>query len=255
MASPPHELSDVASGVRRLRLPLVNAYLLEAGDGRQILIDSGLNVTADRLMRMLPTRPAALILTHGHCDHAGGAGPLTRAWDIPVYAHPLELPYLTGQADYPPEDYSAGGPSALFSLFFRNHGFNLGDAVRVLPENGTVPHLPDWRWLHTPGHAPGHISLFRDEDRTLISGDALLTTNVGSWTSLFMGRQEIAGPPAPSTSDWPAAVRSIRLLADLDPHTLASGHGRPLSGPHVTVELGALAQGLENRKADSSSQK
>jgi glyoxylase-like metal-dependent hydrolase (beta-lactamase superfamily II) len=240
-ASRSAKFSSMARGVRRLNLLYVNAYFLEAADGQRVLVDSGLGLTANHLKEMLPARPKAMVLTHGHCDHAGAAKSLAYAWGVPVYAHPLELPYLSGRAAYTPEDLSAGGPVALFSCFFRNRSINLGDYVRPLPADGTIPHLPDWRWVHTPGHTPGHISLFREWDRTLISGDALLTTNVGSWVSLFTQRQEIAVPPAPSTSDWPSAVRSIRVLAGLEPLIIAAGHGRPMSGPNVPLELHAFA--------------
>jgi glyoxylase-like metal-dependent hydrolase (beta-lactamase superfamily II) len=238
---PAIRLFSAAHGVRRLRLLFANAYLLEGEDGRQVLVDTGLSLTATLLQWTLPARPAAVVLTHGHFDHAGGAGPLAHAWGVPVYAHSLELPYLTGQAAYSSQDLLAGGPVALVCRFFRNEGFHLSPFVRPLPENGTVPHLPGWRWLHTPGHAPGHVALFRESDRTLVSGDALLTTDVGSWVSVFTGRQKIAGPPAPSTPDWPNAIRSIRALARLDPRTVAAGHGAPMSGPNVAAELHGFA--------------
>ena len=45
----------------------------------------------------------------------------------------------------------------------------------MLPSDGTVPHLPDFKWIHTPGHTPGHISLFREKDQALIVGDAFVT--------------------------------------------------------------------------------
>jgi glyoxylase-like metal-dependent hydrolase (beta-lactamase superfamily II) len=235
------KFSSMARGVRRLNLLYVNAYFLEGADGQQVLVDSGLGLTATHLKEMLPARPKALVLTHGHCDHAGAAKSLAYAWGVPVYAHVLELAYLSGRAIYPAEDLSAGGPAALFSCFFRNRSVNLGDYVRPLPADGTIPHLPDWRWVHTPGHTPGHISLFREWDRTLISGDALLTTDVGSWVSQLTQRQEMAGPPSSSTFDWPSAVHSIHVLAGLEPLLIAAGHGRPMSGPKVAPGLRAFA--------------
>ena len=48
--------------------------------------------------------PEAIVLTHGHFDHAGSALQLAEYWDVPIYAHRLEMPYLTGKADYPPPD-------------------------------------------------------------------------------------------------------------------------------------------------------
>jgi glyoxylase-like metal-dependent hydrolase (beta-lactamase superfamily II) len=46
-----------------------------------------------------------------------------------------------------------------------------------LPEDGSVPQMPGWRWIHTPGDTPGHISFWRERDRTIIAGDAFITTN------------------------------------------------------------------------------
>lgn len=49
--------------------------------------------------------------------------------------------------------------------------------LQRLPEDGSVPQMPGWRWIHTPGHTPGHISFWRERDRTIIAGDAFITTN------------------------------------------------------------------------------
>lgn len=59
---------------------------------------------------------------------------------------------------------------------------------------------------------------------------------------MLCGRQRVAGPPRYTTWDWPAATRSIRALAELEPRVLAPGHGRPLSGG-TAAALHALAQG------------
>jgi hypothetical protein len=49
------------------------------------------------------------MLTHGHFDHTGAIEDLLKTWDVPVYAHRLEMPHLTAQKRYPPPDPSAGG--------------------------------------------------------------------------------------------------------------------------------------------------
>ena len=138
-------LSSVTRGVRRLNLLCVNAYILEATGGQHVLVDTGLSIAATHLQGLLPARPYAIVLTHGHCDHAGSAE-ASRAFGIPVFAHPLELPYLSGRAAYTLENLSAGGPAALFSRFFRNRSLNLGSSLRPLPADGTIPLLPDWCW-------------------------------------------------------------------------------------------------------------
>ena len=47
------------------------------------------------------------------------------------------------------------------------------------------------------------------------------------------------------TSDWGAAMASVRKLAALDPKTVAPGHGKPLAGPEVAEKLRVLAQKFE----------
>ena len=55
-------------------------------------------------------RIRAIILTHGHWEHSGAARKLAAAWDIPIYAHRLELPFLDGRERYyPPADPTEAG--------------------------------------------------------------------------------------------------------------------------------------------------
>jgi glyoxylase-like metal-dependent hydrolase (beta-lactamase superfamily II) len=66
----------------------------------------------------------------------------------------------------------------------------------MLPEDGTIPGFPEWRWIHTPGHTVGHVSFFRDSDRVLIAGDALATTKQESFLAAAAQTPELHGPPA-----------------------------------------------------------
>src|SRR5919107_1012291 len=65
--------------------------------------------------RRYAARPAAVVLTHGHFDHVGSLEALLEAWDVPIYAHPLERPYLTGVSPYPPPDPLVGGGMMAFA--------------------------------------------------------------------------------------------------------------------------------------------
>ena len=170
-------------------------------------------------------RPAPSWLTHGHFDHAGSAAELARAWGVPIYAHAEELPFLTGRSDYPPADPSMGGAIAQLARAFPSAGYDFGERVRALPADGSVPGLPGWRWLHTPGHTPGHVSLWRESDRTLLAGDAFATMDLDSWLSQVTHARELARSPVPFTPDWDAAEASVARLAELRPRAVGAGHG------------------------------
>ncbi|HEU4648799.1 MAG TPA: MBL fold metallo-hydrolase [Gemmatimonadales bacterium] len=248
-----------ARGVASLRILFVNAELVAGPDGSWVLIDAGLPGSADRIKRAAAERfgpgtpPRAIILTHGHFDHIGALRDLLHEWNVPVLAHPRELPYLTGRAAYPPPDPSVGGGAMSFlSRFFPRGPFDFGDRVDALPIDGSVPGLPEWRWIATPGHSPGHVSFFRDSDRTLIAGDAVCTTKQESLFSALSQRPELHGPPAYFTPDWIQARASVQRLAALEPRVLTAGHGSPIQGDWVPQSLHWLADHFDEvaRPAD-----
>jgi glyoxylase-like metal-dependent hydrolase (beta-lactamase superfamily II) len=239
---------EYADDVVRVATGIVNAYLIGTSD-YWILVDTGIAGFAALLKRAVAARfgpqarPAAIVLTHGHFDHAGNAEALALEWNVPVLAHPLELPYLNGASDYPPQDPTVGGAIACMSRVFPYGGRALQAELFSL-SGDTIPGLPQWRWLHTPGHTAGHISLFRPSDRTLIAGDALATMDMDSWVEQVRRTPEPCNPPAPLTTDWAAARRSVQLLADLEPRAIGAGHGLPIAGDGVAEAVRRFADGF-----------
>lgn len=212
-----------------------------------VLVDTGMPQSANRIRKVVEgrfgteSRPKAIILTHGHFDHVGSVVDLIKAWNVYVYAHELEIPYLTGQASYPEPDGSVeGGLIAKISPFFPNEPINLGSHVQNLPSDGSIPFMPGWRWIHTPGHTPGHVSLFRDKDRALIAGDAFVTVEQDSLYKVLTQMKKLTGPPVYFTTDWHAAEQSVRKLEALHPSVAISGHGVPMSGEELTSGLSQL---------------
>ena len=130
---------------------------------------------------------------------------------------------------------------AVMSPLYPRTSADLRNRVHSLPADGAVPTLPDWRWMHTPGHAPGHISLYRAGDKVLLPGDAFCTTKQESFLAVAKQTPELHGPPSYYTPDWDSARASVLALAKLCPHTIAPSHGQPMCGDEVAGQLEHLA--------------
>jgi glyoxylase-like metal-dependent hydrolase (beta-lactamase superfamily II) len=235
---------EIAPGVALVPTLIANAYLV--GDRASwVLVDACAPGNHRRIQRAAERRfgpgctPRAILLTHGHFDHAGSAGPLADVWGVPIYAHALELPYLTGRSTYPPFDLSSPGFFTRIARFFPTSTVNLGTHIAALHPHQPIPGLPDWEMVETPGHTPGHVAFFRRRDAVLLAGDAVTTMNLDSFWGAVTRRKQVCPPPAPATSNWKNARRSVELLASLRPSVIAAGHGLPMHD--AAGELSRLA--------------
>jgi len=240
-------ITRIAPDVGWLPVSFTNVYFLGRPCGRWIIVDTGFPGRAREILAAAEARfgagsaPEAIVLTHGHLDHAGNAMALADAWDVPIYAHRLETPFLAGRSAYPPADPTVGGATAFLSRFLPCRPRDLGGRLREL-HTRKVPGASGWEWVPTPGHSPGRICLFRASDRVLLTGDALITVNMDSWVGLIGARPQLAGPPAPFTINWSSALSSLKELANLRPNVLGSGHGAPISDSDLPERLEHFAQ-------------
>jgi glyoxylase-like metal-dependent hydrolase (beta-lactamase superfamily II) len=241
----------VAQDIYCLPIQVVNVCFV--GDPERmnewVLVDAGMPESADDIIAAAEerfganSRPKAIILTHGHFDHVGAVVDLVEQWDVPVYAHEMEMPYLTGKSSYPkPDPTVEGGMVAKMSPMFPVEPIDLGNHVEQLSADGSINEMPGWRWVHTPGHSPGHVSLFRNTDRSLISGDAFVTVKQDTLYKVLTQQQEINGPPRYLTTDWQAAWESVKKLEALKPAVAVTGHGQPISGELLSTGLEKLVR-------------
>jgi len=207
---------ELAPNVWQLPLmPLdgVNAYLV--GD---VLVDAGTPWTAQRLLAELADRPlAAHLLTHAHPDHQGATAALCAARAVPLWCGAGDRA-AAETADFS-SVWRARRRRALFRLASRLAG--PGQRVaRTLREGDAVA---DFVVVETPGHTPGHVSLWRESDRVVILGDVASYRNP---LSLSPGLRE---PSRLVTRDPHENRRSIHKIAALRPRIVCFGHGPPLT--------------------------
>ena len=132
LAKAASRLQETAPNVVQVAHRIVNSYLVsDPVSGAWVVVDAGMPTSAKKIIRMAEARfgsgarPSAIILTHGHFDHVGSIHALLKKWDVPVYAHQLEMPYLTGRSDYPPPDPTVGGGAMAWMC-------------RLLPNRGSI---------------------------------------------------------------------------------------------------------------------
>ncbi|MBN6886188.1 glyoxylase-like metal-dependent hydrolase (beta-lactamase superfamily II) [Cytobacillus horneckiae] len=245
-------LVNAAEGIHYLTVQIVNVCFVTISQDEWVLVDAGMPKSAKKIIEAAEelygegARPHAIILTHGHFDHVGAIFELIEEWNVPVYAHSLELPYLTGAKNYPePDSTVEGGLIAKFSSMFPNEGINLETHIQPLPSDGSIIEMPGWKWIHTPGHTPGHISLYREKDGALIAGDAFVTVKQESLYKVLTQEQEISGPPRYLTTDWDSALNSVRTLEALKPSIAITGHGIPMAAGTLENSLLTLVRDFE----------
>jgi steroid delta-isomerase-like uncharacterized protein len=221
---------QIANGVWIVRggfpAKVMNVYLIE-DDGGVTVFDAGISAMPDAIAaagaRLGGIR--RIVLGHADCDHRGSA-PLLHA---PVYCHPDDR-----EAAYSPSahrtywDYSKLGPHGRALLRRLNESWD-GGPVEIA---GTIEEGADvagFRVIHVPGHAPGLIALFREQDRLALVSDLVYTLDP---------QTGIKGPPRvphPAFNmDTEQARGSIRKLAALSPSAVWPGHADPVSTDVVT---------------------
>jgi glyoxylase-like metal-dependent hydrolase (beta-lactamase superfamily II) len=191
----------------------INVYLV--GD---VLVDAGGRQAARRILRQLQGHTVTThVVTHAHGDHQGSSHAVCESLGIPLWCGEQDAPAIE---DGRILERMPSHPIAI--LFARLLAGPAHPVARRLREGDEVA---GFTVLDTPGHSIGHISLWRESDRTLICGDVF--TNIDTLTGI-PGLHE---PKAFFTPDPRRNRESMRRLAALEPQLVCFGHGRPLRDP------------------------
>lgn len=178
------------------------------------------------------SRVTGLILTHQDMDHIGCASPLKEELGemVEVFAHRIEKPYIQGDLmllKLTPEAIDIAVSAlpdsvpAEWKAAFRRTLEN-PPKVRVdteIRELELLPYCGGLLVLATPGHTPGHISLYHRSSKTMIAGDALRVVS-----------GELMLPDPIHCSDYTLAKQSLRQLLDFDIDTVLCHHGGEYRG-------------------------
>jgi hydroxyacylglutathione hydrolase len=206
-------MREIAPGVFHLPvLPrnAVNAYLL--GD---VLVDTGIRTSAGKITEALGDREIkAIALTHAHGDHGGSARKLAKELGVPVWIGAADRESAETGKVVAKSPYDKPGLSLIAGAMGNMPSVSIARDLREGDELAA-----GFTVLDTPGHSPGHVSFWRESDRTLICGDVFF--NMHLLTTVPGLRQ----PPGPFTVDPALNRKSERRVAELEPAVAAFGHG------------------------------
>ena len=210
-----------------------------------VLVDAGFPGQLERLREAIEQagvpleRLTRLIVTHQDIDHIGGISALLALNDrIEVLAHEQEKPYIVGEKKLIKlsSERMAQFSERLSSLPEERRKAVL-DAFtntkarvdRTLADGERLPYCGGIVVIDTPGHTPGHISLYLEQSKVLVTGDAL---NVSDG--------QLVGPSGSVTANMDQAFGSLKKLVQYDIETVVCYHGGPYTGD-VNTRIAELA--------------
>ncbi|MFL2931276.1 MAG: MBL fold metallo-hydrolase [bacterium] len=174
--------------------------IILVGNGPYVLFDSGYSIQKDEVLDWVRKETNGtldkFILTHQHYDHSGNAKAVCDAFSVPCHAHPIEIDLVKER-------------ETELSFISIEEDF----VVKI----GEI----NLKAIFTPGHSPGHLTFWWEEEKILIGGDNILTDTTTAVT-----------PPLGNLSEY---IQSLRKVLDLKPHLIFPGHGKPIENPEERI--------------------
>ncbi|WP_134683734.1 MBL fold metallo-hydrolase [Brevibacillus migulae] len=209
-----------------------------------VLVDAGMPGTWPQIRQAMSdlgvavSHLKAVIVTHQDFDHIGSLPEILRDLDgrVEVYAHELDKPYIEGKLPLlktNPEQMSK--VLAFLPEEERRKALQMfanppkANVDRVVTDGEVLPMAGGVRVIHTPGHTSGHISLYVEQSKTLIAGDAMICVD---------GR--LRGPVSQTTPDMETAMRSLQRFLELEVDAVICYHGG-VCDQHAKEQIRELA--------------
>jgi glyoxylase-like metal-dependent hydrolase (beta-lactamase superfamily II) len=213
-------------------------HVLVNGDGA-VLLDTGFPGDAKRIRRVMenigagPRDVRAILLTHGHIDHAGCAAEL-KAWTgAPVFAHALEQRHIDGRFPYRGFARVTGALEGLARPLTRYRPVTIDV---TLNDGDELPFWGGLRVVHLPGHTVGHCGFYSARHRLLFSGDL--------WVR-FMMRTMIS--PRIFSDAWEQVPASMRKARSFGARWIVPGHYDLPNATRLRRRFEELCEQLERR--------
>ena len=210
---------DILPNVQLIPSGFVNCYLILEPDGLT-LIDTGISRNTANVLKYLaglnkqPADLKRILITHSDGDHVGALADLKTATGARVYANPIEAQAIA--AGHPSRELKRQGLRAfLFTLampFFKPKPVQVDE---LLTDGQVLPVLDGLQVVNTPGHTPGHISLYAPAVKLLFCGDSMIVDKAGT---LRCSR-------GANTWDEANAKEAVKVQAALGAEIVCSGHG------------------------------
>ncbi|MFB7121017.1 MBL fold metallo-hydrolase [Bacillus tropicus] len=213
---------EIAKGVEMLQLEfqefIIHPILLW-DDEMAVLIDTGfpgqfedIQVEMERV-GVSVDKLKVVILTHQDIDHIGSLPNVLEngVSDIKVYAHELDKPYIEGDLTLLKDVHVENPPK--------------GKVSDTVIDGQELPYCGGILILHTPGHTPGHISLYLKPSKILVAGDSMYSVN-----------GVLGGVHAPTTLNIMEARQSLKKYLNLDIDSVVCYHGG-LSKGNIKIQL------------------
>jgi glyoxylase-like metal-dependent hydrolase (beta-lactamase superfamily II) len=219
--------------------PVPTAVWLIWGRNGYLLVDSGPAEFSGEMVKAVSRAtggkgPKAVIITHAHPAHVGGLMALRLAWNVPVFCHKQELPYLSGKLSI----YDVHSTNPIFwikKLLMEPVHWGVREARSVRQGETFLGATV----LHLPGHTPGHLGLIHKADRAILCGDAVFNLN---------NRPRVAS--ILTTPDRKSQRKSIANLSEFEFDHLLPSHGAPIMTEGRSVLKASLSR--KRRKKSKS---